>query len=59
MGKIISGEDPMKVDEVAARECEHALLDNTMDKELNATTVLIEFSDKNKGELCFHPNWVG
>ena len=26
IGEIISGEDPKEVDEVATRECEHALL---------------------------------
>ena len=48
MGEIISGEDPKEVDEVATRECEHALLQNTMDKELNAAIVLTEFNDKNR-----------
>ena len=48
MGEIISGENSREVDEEAARQCGHALLQNTMDKELNAATVLTEFSDKNR-----------
>ena len=55
MGEIISGENSREVDEVAARQCEHALLQNTMDKKLNATTVLTEFSDKNR--FVQYPDW--
>ena len=55
MGKIIGGENSREVDEVAARQCEHALLQNTMDKKLNAATVLTEFTDKNR--FVQYPDW--
>uniref|UniRef100_F6H4H4 Kinesin motor domain-containing protein n=2 Tax=Vitis vinifera TaxID=29760 RepID=F6H4H4_VITVI len=42
MGEVISGEDSREMDEVAAREWEHALLQNTMDKELNELNKRLE-----------------
>lgn len=39
---ISAGEDSREMDEVAAREWEHALLQNTMDKELNELNKRLE-----------------
>ncbi|KAJ9670656.1 hypothetical protein PVL29_026915 [Vitis rotundifolia] len=42
MGEVISGENSREMDEVAEREWEHALLQNTMDKELNELNKRLE-----------------